>query len=69
MAGSLAQSLRTAWERLVQRLRTREGALVAALLAVAALIRLPLMTFHGYYGDLATYIRWGERANQGLATL
>src|SRR5262249_39090597 len=45
------------------------GALGAALLAGAALFRLPLMTFHGYYSDLATYVRWGERANQGLAAL
>jgi hypothetical protein len=66
---SLAQPLRSAWEHLAQRLRTREGALVAALLVGAAALRLPLMTFHGYYADLATYIRWGERANQGLATL
>jgi hypothetical protein len=48
VAGPLSQSLRAAWEQLTRRLRTREGALVAALLAGAALIRLPLMTFHGY---------------------
>jgi 4-amino-4-deoxy-L-arabinose transferase-like glycosyltransferase len=69
LRASLAQSLRSAWKQLVQRLRTREGALVAALLVGAAALRLPLMTFHGYYADLVTYIAWGERANQGLATL
>jgi hypothetical protein len=66
---SLAQTLRSAWEWLSQRLRTREGALVAALVVGAAAIRLPLMTFHGYYADLATYIRWGDIANHGLSTL
>ena len=69
LAISLTQSLRSAWERLSQRLRTREGALVAALLVGAAALRLPLMTFHGYYADLATYVRWGDIANQGLSTL
>jgi hypothetical protein len=69
VAVSLVHSLRAAWEQLAWRRHRREGALVVALLAAAALIRLPLMTFHGYYSDLATYIRWGERANQGLATL
>jgi Gpi18-like mannosyltransferase len=66
---SLAQSLRSTWERLAQRLRTREGALVAALLAGAGALRLPLMIFHGYYADLATYVRWGDIANHGLSTL
>jgi hypothetical protein len=69
VAGPLAHALRAAWEQFTRRLRAREGALVVALLAGAALLRLPLMTFHGYYRDLATYVRWGERANQGLATL
>ncbi|HEY7022318.1 MAG TPA: glycosyltransferase 87 family protein [Ktedonobacterales bacterium] len=69
MAVFLTQSLRSAWEQLSQRLRTREGALVAALLVGSAVLRLPLMTFHGYYADLATYIRWGDIANQGLSTL
>ena len=54
VAVSFAQSLRSAWERLSQRLRTREGALVVALLVGAGALRLPLMTFHGYYADLAT---------------
>jgi hypothetical protein len=66
---SLSRSLRSAWERFSLRLRTREGALVAALFGVALVIRLPLMTFRGYYRDLVTYVRWGELANQGLATL
>jgi len=69
LAVSLAQSLRSVWEWFSQRPRTREGALVAALLVGAAAMRLPLMTFHGYYADLATYIRWGDIANQGLSTL
>src|SRR5690348_6120647 len=69
LAVSFAQSLRSASERLAHRLRTREGALGAALLVGAAALRLPLMTFHGYYTDLATYIRWGDIANQGLSTL
>lgn len=68
MALALERSLRSA-ERLAQRLRTREGVLVAALLIAAAALRLPLMTFRGYYRDLATYVRWGDLANQGLATL
>jgi Glycosyltransferase family 87 len=69
LAVSFARSLRSAWERLVERLHAREGALVAALLVGAAAVRLPLMTFRGYYRDLVTYVRWGELANQGLATL
>jgi Gpi18-like mannosyltransferase len=69
LAVPLAQSLRSALGQLFQRLRTREGALVAALLVGAAALRLPLMTFHGYYADLATYIRWGDIANHGLSTL
>jgi Gpi18-like mannosyltransferase len=69
LTASLARSLRSAWKRLARRLRTREGALVMALLVCAGALRLPLMTFHGYYADLATYVRWGEPANQGLATL
>jgi hypothetical protein len=56
-------------EPLRQRLFTREGALLSALLIGATTLRLPLMTFHGYYRDLATYIRWGDLANQGLSTL
>src|SRR5437588_1803325 len=68
VALALERSLRSA-ERLAQRLRTREGVLVAALLIAAAALRLPLMTFRGYYRDLATYVRWGDLANQGLATL
>jgi hypothetical protein len=69
LAVSFARSLRSAWERLVERLHTREGALVAALLVGTGAVRLPLMTFRGYYRDLVTYVRWGELANQGLATL
>ena len=26
------------------------------------------MAFHGYYGDLATYISWGNLVNQHLST-
>jgi hypothetical protein len=57
-------NMRTRLTGLRRWLFSREGALVALLLVAALAIRLPLMTFTGYYADLATYIRWGERVNQ-----
>lgn len=45
-------------------LATRAGRILIAILAVAVGIRLPLMTFHGYYSDLATYIGWGNTVVQ-----
>ncbi len=48
---------------------SREGALLLALVIAAVLIRLPLMTFRGYYADLSTYIRWGETVTQHFTSI
>lgn len=56
--------LQTQATRLKRYLLTPEGAIFAAILLGVTLIRLPLMTFHGYYSDLATYIGWGNIVNQ-----
>ncbi len=50
-------------------LATREGVILLGLLAVATLIRLPLMAFHGYYGDLAQYVSWGNLVNKDLGSI
>ncbi len=40
-----------------------------ALLVGAVAIRIPLMQFHGYYGDLFNYIKWGEVVNQHFTAI
>ncbi len=50
--------------RLRAFLATREGRILAVILLGAVAIRLPLMAFLGYYGDLKTYIGWGDVVNQ-----
>jgi Gpi18-like mannosyltransferase len=56
--------MQTIVARLKHRITVRENQIFVALLAVAILVRIPLMTFHGYYFDLSTYISWGETVNQ-----
>ncbi|HEX6817688.1 MAG TPA: glycosyltransferase 87 family protein [Ktedonobacterales bacterium] len=48
---------------------TREGGFVVALMLAALVVRLPLMTFHGYYTDLNTYVGWGDIVNDDFATI
>ncbi len=50
-------------------LRSRDGALFSALLIAAVAIRVPLMTFAGYYGDLLVYIHWGENVTQHFTSI
>ncbi|HLW02796.1 MAG TPA: glycosyltransferase 87 family protein [Ktedonobacterales bacterium] len=48
---------------------SREGALFIVLFMAAMLIRIPLMTFRGYYADLSTYLRWGETVTQHFTSI
>lgn len=49
---------------------TRDTAPLIALLAIAIAIRLPLMTFPGYWHDLASYVTWGnELVTHGFSNL
>jgi len=41
-------------------LATRAGRIFLAILVAAVGMRIPLLTFRGYYSDLATYIGWGN---------
>ncbi len=44
--------------------------MVTALLALVIAIRLPLMSFQGYYHDLASYVSWGNTlVSQGFINL
>lgn len=43
-----------------RKLATRDMAPLYVLLALATLIRLPFMTFPGYWHDLASYVTWGD---------
>ena len=56
--------MRTILTRLRGFLATRAGRMFLAILVVAVGIRIPLMTFRGYYSDLATYIGWGNTVVQ-----
>lgn len=55
--------------RAKRALGTREGLLFLALVVGAIVIRLPLMRFTGYYGDLSTYLRWGDIVNQHFTAI
>jgi hypothetical protein len=55
--------------RMRRFLTTREGLILVGLVGAATLIRLPLMAFHGYYGDLAQYVSWGNLVNTDLGSL
>ncbi len=59
-----ADVVRITSTRLRGFLATRAGRIFLAILVVAVGIRLPLMTFRGYYSDLATYIGWGNTVVQ-----
>ncbi len=48
---------------------TRESRIFLAILIGAVILRLPLMTFRGYYNDLATYINWGTIVNQHFTAI
>jgi Gpi18-like mannosyltransferase len=61
--------VKTSPGHLKQFLYSREGALLLALVIAAIAIRLPLMTFRGYYADLSTYISWGEQVTQHFTTI
>jgi Gpi18-like mannosyltransferase len=50
-------------------LLNRERTIFIALLIAAVVIRLPLMTYAGYYGDLLIYIRWGENVTQHFTSI
>lgn len=52
-----------------QFLFSREGALFMALVIGAIVIRIPLMLYHGYYGDLSAYIKWGENVTQHFTSI
>lgn len=57
-------------KRLERSALTGEGALVAALLALAIAIRLPLMPFQGYFHDIGSYVGWGNTlVSQGFSHL
>jgi hypothetical protein len=64
-------SASAAWlKRCIARLWTGEGAWLVALLALTALVRLPLMPFQGYFHDLASYSSWGTTlVNHGFSGL
>lgn len=67
---ALVYTLNARLARLRRRVVSREGALVVALLLLATIVRLPLMPFHGYYHDLATYVSWGSAlVNHGFSNL
>ena len=55
--------------RLKRVFTTREGLLFLAMLIAAIIIRLPLMTFRGYYDDLASYVTWGTIVNQHFTNI
>lgn len=48
------------WDRLRAWCARAEGRRVLVLLALALLVRLPLMAFHGFFYDLQGYAVWGE---------
>jgi Glycosyltransferase family 87 len=54
---------------LKQLVATRDGRLFAAILIGAISIRVPLMTFRGYYSDLATSIGWGNIVTQHFTSI
>jgi Glycosyltransferase family 87 len=55
--------------RINKYLLSRDGYILIAMVLVAILIRLPVMSFRGYYADLSLYINWGTAANQHLSSM
>lgn len=53
--------MRSVWRRWLSR-EMGDGLVLSVLLVLSALIRLPLMSFPGFYNDLGMYIQWGVEA-------
>ena len=61
--------MKKALEKIKPFLFSLEGVIFIGLVLAAIAIRIPLMTYTGYYADLVTYIRWGETVTQHFTSI